>query len=384
MTHIVFFAEAPSEELPHIFFIDILDAIIGAILGIAGIDLIYQKRSERDLENDTAANIISALVSKDRDDTHPRLYELYNKEAVERALVRSIESYCASEQMAELFLSYIKKSCNLVKVNESYVVTISQNVNNAGGSPDVYIKQELKQTRVFRQKTDTTLYLYSFFVFRAGEEVGNNNKLLDEKLKDDKYYMREEFCNPVFVNTLISIDREDISFEDKRDKILAALKYRVELYDPQTNRPIDSSRISYVCEFVKDENSGLYLGLEVRTPLPLEVISDSDIFYKEENFRRYTANLYFEYMALPQLNTFYTVFSVPTIGSHFELIFQNVPNIDVNYMPFISFAQNEIKDVVHSDPNDGHIVLRSSVLQFKTRRTILPRSGISIFWSTCS
>ncbi len=364
---------------------------IGAVLGVIIIDLVYQWGAEKELEESLQDALVQILTG----DNHRLLRKLYNNQSIRKILQNCIESFCGSAHLSENYLRYIENSCRLLKKDEQYKVHLTQEQGL------LYLKQSLLDTRCFKDPrrpfANDRIQVKSYLVLKRNDSPDGGTGELDKILNDNSYYFREEIQSADLCTWIDTLDpgipdRARPGFylpdDEVARKIVEKLCYgvKIRLNDPDENghvRFTNRNEMNYnVAFFMGDAESAVPLvkGIEITNEVPAYCIQKCKEEFDVDDYIQYTAELTIKYPT-EQENTFYSMYAAPTLGAEFKLIFDaSVPvdMKDVNYMTFISFADAEKNG---TETMDGKIDIVGRNLDFKTSRTIFPRSGISVSWS---
>ena len=365
---------------------------IGAVLGVIIINLVYQWCAE----NDTEEALQDALVQILTGDNHRLLRKLYNNQAIRSILQNCIESYCCSASLSKNYLRYIENSCRILKKKEIYNVTLSEEQGH------LYLHQELTDTRCFRDPrhkfSRARIQVKSYLVLKRPDPTDADCGELDRIMNDHSYFFREEISDSELLAYIkgLSLDKSEPGRPgfhrlpaDEAAGVIARLQYRVNIERAAHARTDSGSRKPYleglpyeVFVDTGDPHRGCpgVRGIEISVDVPDEGIDRHPEEFQADGYIQYTAELTIKYPT-EQETTFYSIYAAPTLGAEFRLIFDPSVRVDmksVSYMTFISFAEDEDKG--HAK-YDGQIRINGRNLEFKTSRTIFPRSGISISWN---
>ena len=365
--------------------VDILaNSTLGAVIGAALVDVVCSIADGKEAEEDMRKGIMETLCSVPDNNEKPQLYTLYKKQAIEPILQQCMTAYCASPQLSLGYLSYIKNSCSNLKKKETYRVTVER--MDCGTQ---YIRQSLKHTAIFRPNIGERPCFQAYFIFKDRASLSDHQGALDKVMSDKSYFFREDLTDDGFVQELIDIKlNAEASGEPWVEDVLSKLKFTVDLFNNEkTDQPVRIKPAEYQVVFdsdmvvnpetgKKEEN---YYGLKIKTLIPDEYVIASDHFFNEEGFVQYTACMNTRYRVPESQNTFYVVYALPTIKSHFSITFDmGIRNFvkKVDYMTFMTIDQS----AAHDDEHDGIMEKRGNTFTFNTSRTVFPRSGMSFTW----
>ncbi len=365
--------------------VDILaNSTLGAVIGAALVDIVCSIADGKEAEEDMRKGIMETLCSTPNNNEKPQLYTLYKKQAIEPILQQCLSAYCAAPQLSLGYLSYIKNSCSHLKKRETYRVAVER--LDCGTQ---YIRQSLKHTAIFKPNPGERPYFQVYFIFKDRASLSDHQGALDRVMSDKSYFFREDLTDDGFVNELIEIKKNaEASGKPWIDAVLSKLDFHVELFkNERTDQSVRIQNTEYQVEFDSDmivnpetgEKKENHYGLKIKTYIPEEFVIVSDLFFQEEGFVQYTACMNTKYRIPESQNTFYVVYALPTITSHFSITFDmGVRNFveKVDYMTFMSIGQS----TTHDDEHDGVMEKRGNTFTFNTSRTVFPRSGMSFTW----
>lgn len=354
--------------------VDVLaNSTLGAVIGASLVDLACSVAAGKEADEDMRKGIMETLCPTNTNGEKPELYSLYKKEAIEPILQQCLSAYCADEKISAGYLSYIKNSCLNLKRNEKYLIEVSRDDSGCQS-----LCQSLRHTAIFKPNVGERPYCQAYFIFKTRSERADQKGKLDKVLSDKSYFFREELADDSFVDELVAAydAAEPSGKAEVNDAVISKLRFSLDFFRNEKSKAAHRvPNIEYEIDLDRD------CGVKIKTYLPQEFILASDQFYEEEGFVQYTACMKTGYRIPSSQNTFYVVYSVPTIKSYFEIIFKmgshDFAN-KVDYMTFMSIDQS----VNQSDDTDGTVQNHGSSLSFSCSRTVFPRSGISFTWNS--
>lgn len=357
-----------------------MSGLFAASIGILGISLLYQIITERETEDNIKRIFLETLCLEDDNDI-PNLYKVCDKKLKEKFLAKSLDTYCANKTLSSGFYSYVKGCTKTIKKDEEYTVTI------IGKDKGVHIRQEVSNTRIFSTNNLDDIYLKTYFVFRAGEKVGDNAGRLDQIMHDHKYFFREELMDATLVNEIIAIyENSNLSLKERNKEILKKLKYTVTFEDDDSKQQVNNELMEIVLDedAVEDDirtSAKNYYGIEIRYKVPKSYIIESSDYYSNEHYVEYTAKLQFEYPMPASQHSFYVVYTIPTIGAKFNIFFKahEFENYIQDHMTFISLSDSKDKEEKRNK-RDGKLIKTLTNYSFVTSRIVFPRSGFVFYW----
>ena len=348
---------------------------LGAIIGAGVIDILIESITKNQKEEDLSSRIISALCPEEcAAEDMPMIYDLYNKDTVAKFMRNSIKAYTCSNKLSDAYLSYIEHSFHSVKMNENYVVTIS----NMDGI--FHIDQDLKDTFIFVNKDEIDVKV---FIVLGGVSLDKGSESrLDAILSDKSYIFREEISNVSFVKKKI------LPYLDDKQKLLEAIDFRLSIFNKE-DKELDIPPTEIDVEPVLER--GVCLGIGICYHLYNKhkhatfknrdtFILNQNVYSGREAYIRLTTKVHIGYPIPENQNHFHLVYSRPTIAPSFSLIFQNIPDYSpkkVVYLPMLSFDSASVSNKAE----DGQVHAHASSFEFSTSRIIFPRSGISFYWN---
>lgn len=350
--------------------LDVLaNSILGAVIGASLVDLACSIAAGKEAEDDMRKGIMETLCPGKTDVVKPELYSLYKREAIEPILQQCLSAYCAAPQLSSGYLSYIRNSCRHVKRSENYKIEVCRDDNGMQT-----VSQTLKQTPVFKPEPTERPYFQAYFIFKDRAARTDNKGALDKVMNDKSYFFREDLADDTFVQELLDAKaKAEADGKSVTDAVLAKLNFSVDIFkNEKTNNPVRVKNEDFLVEF--DE-----CGVRIKTMIPEDYVVASDQFFDEEGFVQYTACMKTGYRIPACQNTFYVVYAIPTLKSHFSITFNmGVRNFvdKVDYMTFMSIDQSSS----HDDEHDGIMLNRGNTFTFDTSRIVFPRSGMSFTW----
>lgn len=245
--------------------------------------------------------------------------------------------------------------------------------------------------------------------------MAKDTGILDEKLRDNTFFFREELSDEESIQKLIELGVElektekeqGSSKQDKKNRIKAIknrivndiLHYRVFIYTPRKEGgwlPLDKENkkrpdeltdftvsLHYVMEGTGTHKVKKYAGLIIETKLPKNKIDQNPEPYKKyknEKFHQYRAEINIQYDIPDSFNTFYATYTVPVFRAKFSLEFEkSFGKFDcrenLEYMTFFSSVDLAAADRENDECNRGQ-----REFTFVAPQVVFPRSGISFYW----
>lgn len=323
-------------------------AIFSAVFVLAFVDFLKEEVEEEARQTEYMKMITDAITLNDS------FIRGLNKETINKLLKASISHY--ADNIASSFVDYIKNHSNIYRSNFEYKVALSS--NNEGRTEITHDIRYRKHFKVLKNEEQHMLKVY--FAIRNGG--------LETVMGDDSIFFREELLYEPFLNKVCDvINNTDFDDEMKKKELIKLLGLAFTIYDNTSSEyPIDNDQID-----ISVSPDGIMFTYNIDN----RFINESTTSINE-TYINYEAKIDCAYETNRE-NQFYCMFPNPTIESRFEMRFDKdiVSDIkrDVNYITMLSI----------DDDKDCKINTNSKqrIIEFKTTKTIFPRSGILVQWN---
>lgn len=323
-------------------------AIFSAVFVLAFVDFLKEEVEEEARQTEYMKMITDAITLNDS------FIRGLNKETINKLLKASISHY--ADNIASSFVDYIKNHSNIYRSNFEYKVALSS--NNEGRTEITHDIRYRKHFKVLKNEEQHMLKVY--FAIR--------NSGLETVMGDDSIFFREELLYEPFLNKVCDvINNTDFDDEMKKKELIKLLGLAFTIYDNTSSEyPIDNDQID-----ISVSPDGIMFTYNIDN----RFINESTTSINE-TYINYEAKIDCAYETNRE-NQFYCMFPNPTIESRFEMRFDKdiVSDIkrDVNYITMLSI----------DDDKDCKINTNSKqrIIEFKTTKTIFPRSGILVQWN---
>lgn len=323
-------------------------AIFSAVFVLAFVDFLKEEVEEEARQTEYMKMITDAITLNDS------FIRGLNKETINKLLKASISHY--ADNIASSFVDYIKNHSNIYRSNFEYKVALS---SNKEGSTE--ITHDIRYRKHFKVlKNEEQYMLKVYFAIRNGG--------LESVMGDDSIFFREELLYEPFLNKVCDvINNTDFDDEMKKKELIKLLGLAFTIYDNTSSEyPIDDDQID-----ISVSPDGIMFTYNIDNSFINESTTSIN-----ETYINYEAKIDCAYETNRE-NQFYCMFPNPTIESRFEMRFDKdiVSDIkrDVNYITMLSI----------DDDKDCKINTNSKqrIIEFKTSKTIFPRSGILVQWN---
>lgn len=323
-------------------------AIFSAVFVLAFVDFLKEEVEEEARQTEYMKMITDAITLNDS------FIRGLNKETINKLLKASISHY--ADNIASSFVDYIKNHSNIYRSNFEYKVALSS--NNEGRTEITHDIRYRKHFKVLKNEEQYMLKVY--FAIRNGG--------LETVMGDDSIFFREELLYEPFLNKVCDvINNTDFDDEMKKKELIKLLGLAFTIYDNTSSEyPIDDDQID-----ISVSPDGIMFTYNIDNSFINESTTSIN-----ETYINYEAKIDCAYETNRE-NQFYCMFPNPTIESRFEMRFDKdiVSDIkrDVNYITMLSI----------DDDKDCKINTNSKqrIIEFKTTKTIFPRSGILVQWN---
>ncbi len=322
-------------------------AIFSAVFVLAFVDFLKEEAEEEARQTEYMKMITDAITLNDS------FIRGLNKETINKLLKASISHY--ADNIASSFVDYIKNHSNIYRSNFEYKVALSLNKEDR-----TEITHEIRYRKHFKVLENEEQYMLKvYFAIRNGG--------LETVMGDDSIFFREELLYEPFLNKVRDVINNTDSDDEKKKDLIKLLGLAFTIYDNNSSEyPIDDDQID-----VSVSPDGIMFTYNIDKRFINESttsINETYISYEAKIDCTYETN---------RENQFYCMFPNPTIESRFEMRFDKdiVGDIkrDVNYITMLSI----------DDDKDCKINTNSKqrIIEFKTTKTIFPRSGILVQWN---
>lgn len=323
-------------------------AIFSAVFVLAFVDFLKEEVEEEARQTEYMKMITDAITLNDS------FIRGLNKESINKLLKASISHY--ADNIASSFVDYIKNHSNIYRSNFEYKVALSS--NKEGRTEITHDIRYRKHFKVLKNEEQYMLKVY--FAIRNGG--------LETVMGDDSIFFREELLYEPFLNKVCDvINNTDFDDEMKKKELIKLLGLAFTIYDNTSSEyPIDDDQID-----ISVSPDGIMFTYNIDNSFINESTTSIN-----ETYINYEAKIDCAYETNRE-NQFYCMFPNPTIESRFEMRFDKdiVSDIkrDVNYITMLSI----------DDDKDCKINTNSKqrIIEFKTTKTIFPRSGILVQWN---
>lgn len=323
-------------------------AIFSAVFVLAFVDFLKEEVEEEARQTEYMKMITDAITLNDS------FIRGLNKESINKLLKASISHY--ADNIASSFVDYIKNHSNIYRSNFEYKVALSS--NKEGRTEITHDIRYRKHFKVLKNEEQYMLKVY--FAIRNGG--------LETVMGDDSIFFREELLYEPFLNKVCDvINNTDFDDEMKKKELIKLLGLAFTIYDNTSSEyPIDDDQID-----ISVSPDGIMFTYNIDNSFINESTTSIN-----ETYINYEAKIDCSYETNRE-NQFYCMFPNPTIESRFEMRFDKdiVSDIkrDVNYITMLSI----------DDDKDCKINTNSKqrIIEFKTTKTIFPRSGILVQWN---
>lgn len=322
-------------------------AIFSAVFVLAFVDFLKEEAEEEARQTEYMRMITDAITLNDS------FIRGLNKETINKLLKASISHY--ADNIASSFVDYIKNHSNIYRSNFEYKVALSLNKENR-----TEITHEIRYRKHFKVLKKEEQYMLKVYF-----AIGNGG--LETVMGDDSIFFREELLYEPFLNKVRDVINNTDSDDEKKKELIKLLGLAFTIYDNNSSEyPIDDNQID-----ISVTPDGIMFTYNIDDSFINESttsINETYISYEAKIDCAYETN---------RENQFYCMFPNPTIESRFEMRFDKdiVSNIesDVNYITMLS-----IDDDKYCKINTNS---KQRIIEFKTTKTIFPRSGILVQWN---
>lgn len=330
-------------------------AIFSAVFVLAFVDFLKEEAEEEARQTEYMKMITDAITLNDS------FIRGLNKETINKLLKASISHY--ADNIASSFVDYIKNHSNIYRSNFEYKVALSSIEEDR-----TEITHEIRYRKHFKVLENEEQYMLKvYFAIRNGG--------LETVMGDDSIFFREELLYEPFLNKVRDvINNTDFDDEKKKKELIKLLGLAFTIYDNNSSEyPIDDDQIQ-IDIFVSPDGITPD-GIMFTYNIDERFINESTTSINE-TYISYEAKIDCAYETNRE-NQFYCMFPNPTIESRFEMRFDKdiVSDIerDVNYITMLS-----IDDDKYCKINTNS---KQRIIEFKTTKTIFPRSGILVQWN---
>ena len=323
-------------------------AIFSAVFVLAFVDSLKEEVEEEARQTEYMKMITDAITLNDS------FIRGLNKETINKLLKASISHY--TDNIASSFVDYIKNHSNIYRSNFEYKVALSS--LEEGRTEITHDIRYRKHFKVLKNEEQYMLKVY--FAIRNGG--------LETVMGDDSIFFREELLYEPFLNKVYKVIN-NTGFDDKtkKEELIKLLGLAFTIYDTNSSEhPIDDNQID-----ISVSHDGIMFTYNIDNKFIVKSTTSIN-----ETYINYEAKIDCAYETNRE-NQFYCMFPNPTIESRFEIRFDKdiVSDItrDVNYITMLSIDDD--KDCKINTNS------RQRFIEFKTTKTIFPRSGILVQWN---